>query len=103
MVAVTGELDILTAPKLASRLDDLIRRDQGDVVIELSDAGFIDSLGLHALLNAQRRLSHQSRSLAVVCGPGPVRHAIELARLDDALALTPSFAEYRRKRSLDSG
>ncbi|MBV9002012.1 MAG: STAS domain-containing protein [Solirubrobacterales bacterium] len=103
VVAVTGELDILTAPKLATRLDDLIRRDQGDVVIELSDAGFIDSLGLHALLNAQRRLSRQSRSLAVVCGPGPVRHSIELARLDDALGLTSSFAEYQRKRSPDSG
>ena len=103
VVSVTGEVDILTAPKLVTRLDDLIRRHRGDVVIDLSDAGFIDSMGLHALLNAQRRLSRQSRSLAVVCGPGPVRQLIELTRLEDALGLASSFAEYRDRQPDRSG
>ena len=99
VVAVTGELDILTAPKLTTRLDDVIRRGRGDVVIDLSDADFIDSLGLHTLLNVQRRLSRQSRTLAVVCGRGPVLHAIELARLEEALGLASSFADYQLRRS----
>jgi anti-sigma B factor antagonist len=103
VVSVTGELDILTAPKLVTRLDDLIRRHRGDVVIDLTDAGFIDSLGLHALLNAQRRLSRQSRSLAVVCGSGPVRQLIELTRLEEALGLASSFAEYQDRRPDRSG
>jgi anti-sigma B factor antagonist len=98
VVAVTGELDVLTAPKLTTRLDPVIRRLLGDVVIDLSDAGFIDSLGLHTLLNIQRRLARQSRSLAVVCGEGPVRHAIELARLVDALGLVVSLEEFKLRR-----
>ena len=57
MIGVAGELDMLTVSKLNTRLDDVIRRRQGDVVIDLSEAGFIDSMGLHALLNIQRRLS----------------------------------------------
>lgn len=98
VVAVTGELDILTAPRLTTRLDDVIRRDRRDVVIDLSQAGFIDSLGLHTLLNVQRRLARQSRSFAVICGEGPVRHAIELTRLGEALGLVASFADYRARR-----
>lgn len=99
VVAVTGELDVLTAPKLIALLDDIIRRDRGDVVIDLSRAEFIDSLGLHTLLKAQRRLSRQSRSLAVICGDGPVRYAIKLTRLDGALGLASSFAEYELRRA----
>lgn len=98
VVAVTGELDVLTAPRLASRLDDIVRRRQGDVVIDLTATGFIDSLGLHALLNVQRRLARRSRHITVVCGAGPVRNAIELARLTDAFGIVSSFAEYERRR-----
>jgi anti-sigma B factor antagonist len=103
MVTVSGEVDVLTAPKLNIRLDDLIRRGRGDVVIDLSDAGFIDSLGLHMLLNAQRRLSRQSRSLNVICGQGPVRHAVALARLEEALGVVSSLDEYQLVRSARSG
>ena len=46
MVTVTGELDVLTARKLMPQLDDIVRRHQGDAVIDLSQAEFIDSFGL---------------------------------------------------------
>lgn len=98
VVVVTGEVDVLTAPKLTTWVDDVIRRHRGDVVIDLSDAEFIDSFGMHTLLNIQRRLARRSHSFAVVCGQGPVRHAIELARLAEALGLVSSFDEYRRRR-----
>jgi anti-anti-sigma factor len=98
VVTVTGELDVLTAPKLVTLLDDIIRRDCGDVVIDLSRAEFIDSLGLHTLLKARRRLSRQSRPLVVICGDGPVRYAIKLTRLDGALGLVSSFEEYELRR-----
>ena len=103
VVAVRGELDILTAPKLTTRLDSVIRRQRADVVIDLSDAEFIDSLGLHALLNIQRRLNRRSRSLAVICGEGPVLYAIELARLTEALGVVSTLAEYELCRSARSG
>jgi anti-anti-sigma factor len=99
VVALTGELDILTVPKLTTRLDNVIRRQSADVVIDLSQAEFIDSLGVHALLNIQRRLTRQSRTLCVICGEGPVRYAIELARLTEALGVVSTFAEYELSRS----
>ncbi len=99
VVTVTGELDVLTARKLTPQLDDIVRKHHGDAVIDLSRAEFIDSFGLTVLLNTQRRLERQGRSLSVICGEGPVRRAIEFARLLEPLGVVPSLAEYKRRRA----
>jgi anti-anti-sigma factor len=98
VVTVTGELDVLTARKLMPQLDDIVRRHQGDAVIDLRQAEFIDSFGLTFLLNTERRLARQGRTFAVICGDGPVRRAIEFARLIEPLGVVRSFAEYRQRR-----
>jgi anti-anti-sigma factor len=87
VVRASGEVDVMTAPRLSVELDAILRGQEGDVVVDLSETTFLDSAGLHVLLNAARRLTRRSRRLEVVCGPGPVRHVIELARLDGTLNL----------------
>jgi anti-sigma B factor antagonist len=99
LIGIRGELDVLTAPRLATHLDDIVRRDQGDVVIDLTETEFIDSLGLHALLTVQRRLRRRSRTLTVICATGATRTAIELARLTETLNVVSSLAEYELRRS----
>jgi anti-sigma B factor antagonist len=99
LVTVTGELDVLTARKLMPQLNDIVRKYQGDAVIDLSRAEFIDSFGLTVLLNTQRRLARQGRALTVICGEGPVRRAIEFARLIEPLGVVPRLAEYKGRRS----
>jgi len=99
VVWVAGELDVLTLPRLARTLDDIVRRRQGDVVMDLTKTEFIDSLGLHALLHVQRRLSERSRRFVVICDSGPVLHLMELARLTEAFGIFPSFAEYELHRA----
>ncbi len=98
VIGVAGELDVLTVSRLTTRLDEAVRRRQGDVVIDLSEAEFIDSMGLHALLKVQRRLISQARTLTVICPPGQVRNAIELARLAEPLGVVSTAEEYRRRR-----
>lgn len=87
VLRVRGEVDVLTAPKLAARLDDVVRQSERDVVVDLRELEFIDSAGLHVLLNTQRRLIRRGRRLSVVCGGGAVRNVIELARLADTLGV----------------
>lgn len=84
---LSGELDILTTPKLAGELDTIVRRATLDVVVDLRQAVFVDSAGLQLLLGTQRRLSQASRHLSVVCDEGPVRRVIEMTRLEEALGL----------------
>lgn len=85
VIHLRGEVDLMTAPKLSAELDAVLRGKKGDVTVDLSEANFLDSAGLHVLLNAARRLTRRSRTLRVICGPGPVRHVIELARLVETL------------------
>lgn len=95
IVEVGGELDVLTAGKLGAELDGVVRKQIGDVVVDLRGTGFVDSAGLQLLLSAQRRLSRQERGLAVVCGPGQVRRVIERARLLEALGVVGSLGEFQ--------
>ena len=84
-----GELDVSTAPRLTAQLDELVRQEGGgELTIDLCELRFVDSTGLHVLLNVQRRLTRQGRRMRVICAAGPVRRAIELSRLDETLGLT---------------
>ena len=80
-----GELDLLTAPKVAAQLNGLIRSSRSDVYLDLREVQFIDSAGLQLLLLTRRRLLGESRNLTVICREGPVRRVIELARLAETL------------------
>lgn len=91
-IMVEGELDLLTAPKLAARIASLLRRRPADVIVDLSPTGFIDSAGLAMLLNLQRRVERKGKHLRVMCHDGPVRRVIEVARLEDTLGLAPSLS-----------
>lgn len=88
-IAVEGELDLLTAPKLAAQIDGFLRERPADVLVDLGPTAFIDSAGLAILLNVKRRVEHRGKRLRVVCDEGPVRRVIERARLEDTLGLVP--------------
>ncbi len=89
LLAARGELDALTAPRFGARIGELVRTSSRDLIVDLNGVTFIDSTGLHVLLNAQRRLTRQSRRLRVICVHGPVRRTIDLARLADTFGLDP--------------
>jgi anti-anti-sigma factor len=88
IVRVEGELDALTTPKVNARLDGVLRTSATDLVLDLRRVQFMDSAGLQLLLHTRRRLVRTSRKLSVICGDGPVRQIIELARLADVLDVT---------------
>ncbi len=89
-VRVNGELDVASAEVLSVRLNDVVDAGKGDVTIDLRALTFLDSRGLHALLNAHRRLTRQGRALEVLCSRGDVARVMELTRLTDTLGVKVS-------------
>jgi anti-sigma B factor antagonist len=87
VLRATGELDLAGSPRLATRLNDVIWRSTGDVVVEL-DVRMVDSTGLAVLLNALRRLDRAGRRLRVVSTQPSVRRALGLTRLARELRVT---------------
>lgn len=81
--AVRGEVDVASVPDLEVALDAAIRESEGAFVLDLSDVDFIDSTGLRVLLWARSLLGREDRSLALICGPGPVSRALEVSGIAD--------------------
>jgi anti-sigma B factor antagonist len=62
-----GEVDVLTAPQLGSRLLGLADAGKTLMVVDLSKVTFMDSTGLGVLLDALRQLAIRHGRLALVC------------------------------------
>jgi anti-sigma B factor antagonist len=54
-VAVTGEVDLYTAPRLREQLDEAIESGSQRLIVDLSELDFIDSTGLGVLVGALKR------------------------------------------------
>jgi anti-sigma B factor antagonist len=76
VIAVVGELDVATAPRLNKRVNVAVADGAGGVLVDLCDVGFIDSMGLHVLIHALRQLTRRERRLMLVCPPGAVERAL---------------------------
>jgi anti-sigma B factor antagonist len=67
VVALRGEIDASTAPKLGSRLFGLADEGKLGVVVDLSDVTFMDSTGIGVLLHALGHFSMRHGQLVLVC------------------------------------
>jgi len=56
VVAMLGELDLATAPRLAFRIDAARRAGARRLVVDLTAAEFCDSTGLRALVGCRREV-----------------------------------------------
>ena len=78
-VAVTGELDIATAPRFSARLGELLRRGYPrELIIDLSGLSFIDASGLRELTDLRSRVEQQQSVLVLERVPAQMRRVIQL-------------------------
>ena len=75
VIAVTGEIDLFTAPEFKQRMSELIDAGRSRLVVDLSETTFIDSSSLGVLIGAHRRLKLRGRAadLARWARPPPAR------------------------------
>jgi anti-sigma B factor antagonist len=96
VIGAEGEIDLVTAQRLEQAADDALDQGTHDLWIDLSDVEFIDSTGIHALLQVRSRVEALNRRLAIICPVGPIRRAFGLTGLDEALPLYTSRDEAHR-------
>jgi anti-sigma B factor antagonist len=76
-VHLTGELDLATSPKLRQTLHDA-HLAASLVVLDLRELTFIESTGVHVILDAAGSVRHGAGRLILVRGPSHVDHALTL-------------------------
>jgi anti-sigma B factor antagonist len=84
-LAVEGEIDIASAPRMAADLTAYAERVSGDVVVDCSKMTFIDSSGLAVLETARRDLVAQGRRLVLRDVAKQCRRAFEIIGLGELL------------------
>ena len=89
VLSVEGEIDVASAPRLISALNDAVAEAVRSVVIDLTSVEFMDSTGLALLIDAHRRLKRRRKGFAVVCPAGPLRRVFEVTDMVDTLHVCP--------------
>jgi anti-sigma B factor antagonist len=84
-IVLTGEADLLGAPKIEAALRDISVNVPGLIVIDLRGLTFIDSSGLQALLTGHELCRARGHELRIIPGPENVQRLFELTGMDEAL------------------
>jgi anti-anti-sigma factor len=92
IVSVTGDLDLWNAPALEQRLRRCLDQGSRWVVVDLSEAAFLDSSGLGALTNSKRRIERNGGRLVVINTDDQKRRVFELTGLMRVLNVVPDRA-----------
>ena len=67
IVAVGGEIDVYTAPKLRDKLSELVATGSYDLVVDMHEVEFLDSTGLGVLVGGLKKVRAHDGSLRLVC------------------------------------
>lgn len=82
LVELRGEIDILTAPSLGVRLDDLTAVVLPDLVVDLRAVSFIDCAGLGVLCRARNRVMERHGRLRLLTDSNQFLRILRGAGLD---------------------
>jgi anti-sigma B factor antagonist len=83
VITIKGELDAYTAPAVEEQISKLMSERALDLVLDLSQTGFLDSSGLRAILTAHRRLESEQGALTLRSPSEPVVRLLEITGLTD--------------------
>ena len=86
VVAVRGEIDIVTAPALWESFVDVLP-DTKRLVVDLAGTEFIDSTGLGVLVRALKRLRHHGGDLVLRSPRANARKVLSITGLDRVITI----------------
>jgi anti-sigma B factor antagonist len=90
VVAVSGEVDLFTAPEFKQRIGAPIAAGVQHVIVDLTRTTFIDSSSLGALIGAHRRLKSRGGRLVVACDADAIVKTFRVTGLDGVFAVVRS-------------
>jgi anti-sigma B factor antagonist len=93
VLAVEGELDLAVAPWLRDQLDALFVGGASSVVIDMTDATFLDSTALGVLVGALNRCRDLGGEVHLVVSEPQVLRVLRITGLHDAFTLHQSRSE----------
>jgi anti-sigma B factor antagonist len=89
VIAVAGEADLYSAPRLEAELEAAIAAGGREIVVDLTRTTFIDSTALSVLVDATKRLRPEGGRILLVCVD---KNLVKIFRITALDRLFPIFA-----------
>ncbi len=93
VLALAGEIDLYTAPKLQSELTSALAGGKpANIVVDMSAVEFCDSTGMNVLLAAHRLAGERGGDLVLAAPRAPVRKILEVTGLHSVFTVLDDLA-----------
>lgn len=86
-MAIAGEIDLYTAPRLQAEFARLLENGPARIVIDMSGVEFCDSTGMNVLLSALKRMRERGGQLEVAAPRPAVRKILQVTGLDSVFTV----------------
>jgi anti-anti-sigma factor len=94
MASVEGEIDIANASELRDELFAALSNQPPGLIVDLSGVTYLDSRGVHVLLELAERMKVRHQQLClVVPDTGLIKRVLQLTHLDEIVPVHPSVEE----------
>jgi anti-sigma B factor antagonist len=90
VIALSGEVDLYTAPEFKQQVINAVDEGARHVVVDLSETTFIDSTTLGVLIGGVRRLREHDGDLSLVCSDRNISKIFEITGLDRVFSIATS-------------
>ena len=87
VLAVGGEVDVATAPRLREQLIGLVNQGSHRIVVDLTAVDFLDSTGLGVRVGALKRVRTHDGDLSLVCDEPRILKVFEITGLTKVFAM----------------
>ncbi|MEL6822569.1 MAG: STAS domain-containing protein [Calditrichota bacterium] len=82
VIAVTGEVDLYSSPKLREALNGLTDTKEARIVVDMSGVSYMDSSGLATLVEALQKTGGYKGAFSLASVTPEVLSVFQLSRLD---------------------
>jgi anti-sigma B factor antagonist len=87
VLALFGELDVVSAPELAATLDEVLAQPHARVMLDLNGLRLVDSAGVSVLIRAKQRAEADGRTVVLRRPTEQLERVFALVGLADWLAV----------------
>ncbi len=91
VIAVSGEIDVATAPQLRECLHRVVARGESTIVIDLLGVSFLDSTALGVLVGALKRCRELGGELLLVVADPRIVKIFEITGLTGVFTIADSL------------
>jgi anti-sigma B factor antagonist len=93
VIALSGEVDIYSAPQFKETLVKGIDEGARRIIVDLTNVSFIDSTALGVLVSGAKRVRPQNGGLDIVCADENITRIFEITGLDRIFGIYPTREE----------